>query len=233
MTRSKLLVSVRSVTEAEAALAGGADLIDVKEPSRGPLGRADDRVIHDVVKAVRGRVPVSAALGEWVEGSALPAEQSLDYVKWGLAGTTRPDGGSSTFAIRKMSRFGPRPRPVLVAYADFERAGSPGVSEMCAAAQQLRFPAFLLDTAVKDDTTLRDWVAPAELARIRFGLADAGVPVAFAGSLNEKSIRELLPLAPDWFAVRGAACEGGRNGTVCEKRVRRLTAILSEQAAEG
>ena len=36
-----LLVSVRSGAEAEAALAGGADLIDVKEPTRGALGRAD------------------------------------------------------------------------------------------------------------------------------------------------------------------------------------------------
>ena len=37
---SGLLVSVRNVEEALAALEGGASLIDVKEPSRGPLGRA-------------------------------------------------------------------------------------------------------------------------------------------------------------------------------------------------
>ena len=37
------LVSVRSPEEALAALEGGADLIDVKEPSRGPLGAADPR----------------------------------------------------------------------------------------------------------------------------------------------------------------------------------------------
>ena len=33
-----LLVSVRSAEEAEIALAGGANLIDIKEPSRGALG---------------------------------------------------------------------------------------------------------------------------------------------------------------------------------------------------
>ena len=63
----RLLVSVRDAAEAEAALAGGADLIDVKEPSRGPLGRADAGVIRYVVKAVGGRAPVSAALGELKE----------------------------------------------------------------------------------------------------------------------------------------------------------------------
>jgi uncharacterized protein (UPF0264 family) len=59
-----LLVSVRSAAEAAAALAGGAGLIDVKEPARGALGRADAAVIAAVVRAVGGRRPVSAALGE-------------------------------------------------------------------------------------------------------------------------------------------------------------------------
>src|SRR5215212_6095908 len=53
-----LLVSVRNVEEAHRALEGGAALIDVKEPSRGALGRADDNVIAAVVAAVAGRRPV-------------------------------------------------------------------------------------------------------------------------------------------------------------------------------
>ena len=35
----QLLVSVRDGREAATALAGGAEMIDAKEPSRGPLGR--------------------------------------------------------------------------------------------------------------------------------------------------------------------------------------------------
>src|SRR6478735_1969877 len=62
-----LLVSVRSAAEALAALAGGADVIDVKEPNRGSLGAADDETISDIVRAVAGRAPVSAALGELVD----------------------------------------------------------------------------------------------------------------------------------------------------------------------
>ena len=58
---TQLLVSVRSAAEAESAAAGGAGLIDVKEPSRGAMGKADDRTIADVVRAVAGRRPVSAA----------------------------------------------------------------------------------------------------------------------------------------------------------------------------
>ena len=83
----QLLVSVRSTEEAATALEGGAALIDVKEPGRGPLGRADDAVVRAVLNVVAGRRPVSAALGELPEGgmecASLPS--SLAFVKWGLA----------------------------------------------------------------------------------------------------------------------------------------------------
>ena len=42
---AELLVSVRSLGEAQAALVAGAAVIDVKEPLRGSLGRADDATI--------------------------------------------------------------------------------------------------------------------------------------------------------------------------------------------
>ena len=49
---TQLLVSVRSAEEAEAALAGGAHLIDIKEPTRGALGHADATTIADIVHVV-------------------------------------------------------------------------------------------------------------------------------------------------------------------------------------
>ncbi len=77
---AKLLVSVRSAIEAEAALAGGASIIDVKEPSRGPLGRADWSVWREVRLAVPASIPVSVALGElteWLEPSRLEIPEDL------------------------------------------------------------------------------------------------------------------------------------------------------------
>ena len=57
-----LLVSVRSAAEAMEALAGGADMIDVKEPKRGSLGVADMSTIAEVVRTVGKRAMVTAAL---------------------------------------------------------------------------------------------------------------------------------------------------------------------------
>jgi (5-formylfuran-3-yl)methyl phosphate synthase len=47
--RPKLLVSVRNAHEARDALAGGCDILDVKEPANGSLGMADVGVIREVV----------------------------------------------------------------------------------------------------------------------------------------------------------------------------------------
>src|SRR5437773_1981197 len=55
--------------EAEEAIAGGAAIIDVKEPDRGPLGRADAFTALEVIRKVNGRRLVSVALGELAECS--------------------------------------------------------------------------------------------------------------------------------------------------------------------
>ncbi len=134
---AKLLVSVRSAVEAEAALAGGASIIDVKEPSRGSLGRADYSIWRQVRDALPPHASLSVALGElneWFDSEAreLPrnAWSGIDFRKLGLA-----DAGLawSDRWRRLRDRWGldeqerPRdsggnPRWVAVVYLDWELA---------------------------------------------------------------------------------------------------------------
>ena len=51
-------------TEARVAAAAGADVIDVKDPSRGALGEAAPHVVRAVREATPAHLPVSAALGD-------------------------------------------------------------------------------------------------------------------------------------------------------------------------
>jgi uncharacterized protein (UPF0264 family) len=235
-----LLVSVRSADEAEAALAGGAALIDVKEPEHGSLGCADAATVAAVLRAVAGRRPVSAALGELTEkgsGSFSRISEkepdpfsiaSLAFVKWGLAGCCgRPDWPDEL--RRAADRLPPGCRPVAVAYADWRRAAAPPLDDVCAFACTRRWSAFLIDTWGKDGTTLLDWLSPDQLAELLARCRSAGVPVALAGSLGAEQLRQLRPLRPDWFAVRGAACGGGRRTSAIDAgRVRRLVDLLGE-----
>jgi uncharacterized protein (UPF0264 family) len=211
---SKLLVSVRSIEEAEAALLGGAALIDVKEPSRGSLGRADDATVAAVLHYVGQRRPVSAALGEWRQSPLLLPAAGLRYVKWGLAragldATWRTDLAA---AAKRLQRTTPTCQLVAVAYADWERAKAPPPAEVCAFASELACGAFMLDTWCKDGTSLLDWLHRAEIAELTRTCRAHGIPVALAGSLRLADVPALLPLEPDWFAVRGSVCHGGSRG---------------------
>ena len=104
----QLLISVGNVCEARAALAGGADIIDLKEPHAGSLGAVSRDVARRVATMMLRRsittndmdgsrsVPLSLAMGELQHGatplSAAPsaeetaAFQIFSYAKTGLAG---------------------------------------------------------------------------------------------------------------------------------------------------
>lgn len=228
-----LLVSVRSAAEAVAALAGGADLIDVKEPSRGSLGRADDETLAAIMSVVAGRRPVSAALGELLAEPDLPAIPGLAFVKWGLAGAAQVADWRQRFS-RQLARLRseqPGCEAVAVAYADGERATSPEPESVAAFAVESGCKVFLLDTWQKDGTTLLDWLPLERIESLTNFCRSAGVRVALAGSLGVEQIAALRSLRPNWFAVRGAVCCGGRSGTVEVDRVRRMGEVVGNVTA--
>ncbi len=189
-----LLVSVRSADEVEAALSGGADLIDVKEPTKGPLAPAEAEVVAGVISRVKGKVPVSAALGEWTPNAITDAhwhlELKLNYVKWGLAGySPRPGWGEDLLDTRRDLPVGME--MVAVAYADWERAKSIPPGELVRFAKRFRFKAFLLDTWGKDGKTLLDFATPAEVAELVESLKRVEIIVAIGGSLRPEHVKQL------------------------------------------
>ena len=58
-----MLASVTNPAEAEAVCAGGADIVDLKDPAKGALGALDVTVAADIVRALGKKRPVSAAAG--------------------------------------------------------------------------------------------------------------------------------------------------------------------------
>ncbi len=233
---SELLVSVRSVAEAEKALAGGAGLIDVKEPHNGPMGRASSDVIRAVCDHVADRAPVSAALGELLGSSSSAADARLRFAKWGLAGCRhrRAWRGELVETAASWRHAIPSCQPVVVAYADWENASAPRPMDVCDFATEHRWGAYLLDTWSKNGKTLLDWLSEDEIARLCRKCRAARVGVALAGSLGAREIIRLKAIKPDWFAVRGSACAGqDRQGAIDENRVRSLVSLLQPNPREN
>jgi uncharacterized protein (UPF0264 family) len=228
---TRLLVSVRSVAEAEAALDGGAALVDVKEPDRGPLGAADSTVIESIVRAVGKRALTSAALGELDEGHRLPTSLAgrLDFAKFGLAGCGNKNQWHASYA-QAVAALPAGVAAVAVAYADWQRAEAPQPWTVLSRAVELGCRAILIDTFDKSRGSTATYAAEIHLQRYVDEARRAGLLTVVAGGLQRDDLLRLAPLAPDYFGVRGAACLGGRRGRIEKDRVRALVAALESHS---
>jgi uncharacterized protein (UPF0264 family) len=233
--RPGLLVSVRSGEEAFTALEGGADVIDVKEPNRGSLGAADMSSIRDVVRAVNGRAPVTAAMGELVDLVATHNGSGSSTVPIGVSlfktGLSHCDASIDwPAAWKRVIDANPNSRPVAVVYADWRAAQSPTPSDVLAAAVKFECPALLIDTWNKSTGSLFDHWPADDLREFLSQVRARNISVVLAGSLTEEGVRLAARLRPDLIAVRSAVCESGRNGTVCQRLVRNLAQAIAYAA---
>ena len=211
----RLLISVRHVSELPAALAG-ADLIDVKEPTRGPLGMSDLPVISAIADAVSVEAPgaaLSVALGElidWPERRsqiALPA--GVDYVKVGLSRThDHPDWHENWIRLReRVVSAGPKPlKWIAVAYADARIAGSPPLSAVVDAAIKFGCAGLLVDTYSKTAGSLRELVSDRDLEMLSERTQEASLLLGLAGRVTLADLPLLCGLPSAIVGVRSAVC---------------------------
>ena len=152
----RLLVSVKNVEEATAALAGGADFIDAKDPAAGALGAVSLDVLRGIHSTVAGLKPVSAALGDAVDEQSIERDvrayalAGASLVKIGFAGIS---SRSRVDALLNAARRGAAQHAgvIAVAYADAERVASPHPDVILDAAANMSVAGVLLDTADKRD----------------------------------------------------------------------------------
>ncbi len=232
-----LLVSVRSPVEAKAALAGGAAIIDVKEPDNGSLGRATPAVLAGVIAAVAGRRPVSAALGELLPGNVdLPAElASLAYVKWGLAGWRERASHEWQELLRRLRQQVESISPcrvVVVAYADWQRAAAPRPQDVLSFSARERPSVLLVDTWQKDGTTLLDWMSLGELQQMR--RARGGRPACPGRLAGARRNRQAAVRRSGLVcSARRGLAGGQRGGEVEANRVRGLVEMINPSTSAG
>jgi uncharacterized protein (UPF0264 family) len=235
----QLLVSVRSAAEVGAALSGGADIIDAKEPELGSLGP----VPLDVLSAILDQVPpvheISVALGDFsrpddvqaaIQSLPLAGRECATYLKLGFAGVPGEELIVTLLesAVAASRSHLAQPRIVAVAYADAEQAGTAVPKVISRAAAQTGAAGVLLDTHGKVRGNLLSWLEPAALVALIECNRNNGLLAAVAGGLRAKDLGPIAAAGPDIVGFRGAACTGGRLGSVSKSRVRQLRKALQE-----
>jgi uncharacterized protein (UPF0264 family) len=223
----RLLVSVVSAAEARVALAGGADIIDVKDPREGALGAPSPRTLAEVVAAVDGAAPVSVALGDLPDlphTAALAARGAaacgVDYVKLGLRGVQGLDRAAALVtavadalgaAAAGAASSGPGPAVVAAAYADGATVDPPAFepSLLPELVARTGIAGALIDTLVKDGRGLYGSLPVATVDELVAATRAAGGSFGVAGQLR---LGELGRVEADIVGVRSAVCRGGDRG---------------------
>jgi uncharacterized protein (UPF0264 family) len=235
----RLLVSVIDVAEARLAVAGGVDIVDVKNPAEGSLGAAAPRMIARVRDEVPAELPLSAAIGDLpsLPGTAALAalgavRSGADYVKVGLWGSSNRAEAVAVLRAAREALDGAA-AVIAVAYADAGRMPSRPLPpwELVAAARQAGVSGCLLDTSIKDGRGLLSWLAPDALAELVAEAHGAGLEMALAGELRAEDLPAIRATGADIAGVRSAACrDGRRTGALDPARIARLRMVCGRVA---
>ena len=232
----RLLVSVASATEVSAALAGGADFVDAKDPRTGALGAVPAAVLREIHAAVGGVRPVTAAIGDAADEAAIErtacafAAAGAAFVKVGFAGIfSAARIAALTAAARRGfgGDSGVYGGVIVVAYADAERTASLTPAALVDVAAHTGARGVLLDTADKNGPGLRTLVAHGALVAWVAQAHEKGLLVALAGKLTAEDLPFVRDAGADIAGVRGAACDDGRTGRVSAERVRHLRNVCA------
>ncbi len=247
----QLLVSVADAAEARAALGGGADVIDAKDPTRGALGAVDPASRSAILTAVGGARPVSAALGDAATGDAATGGAAtgrsaataplvgLAFAKLGFGPDVDRAAAVPVVTALVRAARGHGCGIVLASYAE-TIAGLPGAGDarwsgldadaVLDVAVAVGASGVLLDTADKSgpglfallgEIAVADWVRRAHAA---------GLTAALAGRLGLDDVPRAIAADADIIGVRGAACDGSRTGRVTADRVAALVAAVRAAA---
>jgi uncharacterized protein (UPF0264 family) len=228
----RLLVSVATPEEVPAALAGGADVIDAKDPTLA-LGAVAADVLRRIHAACDGKRLVTAALGDAdsedrIERTAVTmTEAGAALVKVGFAGIADRARVAAllTAAVRGAQVRG-RGGVVAVAYADADRAANLSPAALPDVAARVGAVGVLLDTADKSGPGLRTLISARALSDWVARAHQAGLLVALAGKLSAEDLAYARDAGADIAGVRGAACDGGRAGRVSMEKVQALVRRL-------
>jgi uncharacterized protein (UPF0264 family) len=234
----KLLVSVVSAEEAKRALAGGADIVDVKDPGEGALGAPAPSVLSEVAHVVGRSAPLSVALGDVPDlphTAALAARgaalSGAAYVKVGLRAV-----GELERAVAIMSAVadavGPQTAVIAAAYADAGALDPPALAPAWLPVLVARtgIAGALVDTFAKDGRGLYAWLSEGQLSELIARTHEAGGSFGVAGQLRSEELRRV---DADVVGVRSAVCRGGDRAAALDSELVAAAVAALRGGADG
>nr|WP_255617252.1 (5-formylfuran-3-yl)methyl phosphate synthase [Aurantimonas sp. VKM B-3413] len=234
------MASVTGPDEAGIVIEGGADIVDLKDPSKGALGAVPPAVLKATIVRVAGRRPVSAVAGDLpmeprIVSAEVEARAAADFVKIGLFPASRREREAVISALRPLAE---RIRLVAVFFAD----GDPDF-DLLPLLAEAGFAGAMIDTIGKTGGEgapagggpkgLLSHLSVASLGSFLERARGLGLMTGLAGSLEPPDVPRLLVLEPDYLGFRGALAAGRRDGPVDLPAVRRIAGLIHGPSTES
>jgi (5-formylfuran-3-yl)methyl phosphate synthase len=214
-----LMVSVQNLDEANEAVAGGADIVDVKNLREMVIGSNFPPVIREVRRAFPPPLHVSVTLGVVPNQAGTVA---LAVYGAGALGATsvkvgfiQSDYPTALRILRESRRAldGFDTKLIAATFADSHLYDGIDPRRVVDLARESDSDGVLVDTLVKDGRNLFDFLDEPTLHGLVMAGKELGMSTALSGTLQVSNLSQLVRINPDIVGVRGAVCtRGDREG---------------------
>ncbi|RLG73898.1 MAG: hypothetical protein DRO08_00960 [Thermoprotei archaeon] len=233
----KLLVSIWYPEELFDAVEGGADIVDVKDPSSGSLGAPKPEVLRNIVNIINSKnikCELSAAVGDvkccpsTVRLAAyFLASMKLNYIKVGIEANDVETAYNIARSVVEGAKEVGSSKVILVGYADFRRVKSISPLNLPEIAYKAEADGVMIDTRIKNGANTFNYLTLSYLKKFVIRAKERSLLTALAGGIRGEHIKIAYGLGFDVVGVRTAACHGGRLGKVSRSKVEKLKEIIS------
>jgi len=228
----KILISIRSFEELSSAIEGGANIIDLKNPSEGSLGASFPWLIRKI-RNYGKNFTLSVAIGDmpYLPGTAALATSGAaicgsDIIKVGLYGPRSFNEGLKLLesVVKAAKEINQNILVVGAGYADYKSFNGIASLDIPMICNLAGADIAMLDTYSKNGKKLFSFINNDKLREFVNKAHNYNLLAALAGSLELEDISKINDLGADIIGFRGAACNRSdrENGVIELNRVRKI-----------
>ena len=198
---SKILASIQNMSEAKIIINSEIDIIDLKDPEKGALGKLKTNDIKNIINFINKKKLTSSTIGDLPNNKILIkkivdelSKTNIDFIKIGVYENNYIDTLSEIKSIKKL---------IAVFFADLFL---PSTNDLLVL-KKSGFSGVMLDTSNKKSGNLFNHLDYSDLSNFILNSKKLNLLTGVAGSINKSHIDQILKLSPNYMGFRGALCE--------------------------
>ncbi|MDB2461492.1 (5-formylfuran-3-yl)methyl phosphate synthase [Gammaproteobacteria bacterium] len=219
---SKILASIKDLSEAKILINTDIDIIDLKDPSNGALGRLKTNDIEIIVNFIAKKKLTSSTVGDLPNDEELISKNvkevsstNVDFIKIGVYENSY---------IKTLCNMKSCKKLIAVFFADKFLPTENEILDL----KESDFSGIMLDTSNKKSGNLFNHVTYSQINNFLAIAKSMSLLTGIAGSINKTHIDDIIKLNPNYMGFRGALCENNasRSSNISTENVNDIVKLV-------